>query len=77
MKDLSVLYSCFSRCFQLCHALFDPCVVDPQELIGAGSHVNIEGLPLAAFLVQELVHCLVNRAVLEIDCHEYRCIYQD
>lgn len=34
---------------------FDSCIVDPEELIGASHHVNIEVLAICAFLVGELV----------------------
>lgn len=44
-------------------------VVDAQELVGGGHHVDAIGLTLGAFLVHELVHRLIGRRTPENGAH--------
>ena len=55
-----------NRLTQLGKTFLDPRVVDTQELVGTGSHVDVVGLALSALLVDELVHLLVCGRPLEI-----------
>ena len=68
----AVFFGCFVRSFELCHTLFDSCVVDTQELVGPCRHVDIVGFALGTFLVQELVHSFVSGTEAQIDRHELK-----
>ena len=45
-------------------------VINAEELICGGHHVNLIGLPLCAFLIHELIDRLVLRSVLEKRAHD-------
>lgn len=44
-------------------------IVDTQELVGRGHHVDAVGLALGAFPVHELVHRVIRWGVLEDHAH--------
>ena len=48
----------------------DSGVIDSQELVGRGHHVNFIGLPLSTFTVHELKHGLVLGSVLKVNRHD-------
>ena len=48
------------------HALLDAGVVDTEELVGPGGHVDVVGFPLSTLFVNELVNRLVLRRKLHI-----------
>ena len=49
---------------EILKALFHTSIVDAQELVLRGCHVDKIRLALAAFLVEELVHRLIYRRLL-------------
>lgn len=49
---------------------FDLAIVDAKELIGTGSHVDMIGLPLGAFLVQKPVDGIISRFRLKKGRHD-------
>ena len=44
-------------------------VITPQELVGCGSHVDVEGLALTALSVEELKYRLIQRRTFEVYPH--------
>jgi hypothetical protein len=49
---------------------FHRSVIDAQELVGGGHHVDPEGFTLGTFLVLELLDRFFNGRVLQIDAHD-------
>ena len=57
---------CFSFGLSLCpETLFDLSVINAEELVCSGCHVDLIGLTLGTFLVQEAVDGIVDRLGLE------------
>lgn len=50
-----------SSVFQQSQILLNASIVDAQELVGAGCHVNRVGLALGSFLVHETVYRVIFR----------------
>ena len=55
--------------FETVQMLLHGGVVDSQELVGRGYHVDAIGLALSALPVHELVHRLIGRRSLEDHAH--------
>ena len=55
--------------FETVQVLLHSGVVDAQELVGGGHHVDAVGLALSAFLVHKLIHRLIGRGTLEDHAH--------
>ena len=53
--------------FQRLQIGFHSGVVDPQEFVGGGHHVDAVGLALGAFPVHELVDRFIQRCGLQLD----------
>ena len=57
-------------CIECLKALFHTGVIDAQELVLCGSHVDKIRLALAAFLIEELVHRLVRRRLFQVSADD-------
>ena len=57
---------------EILKALFHTSIVDAQELVGRGHHVDTIWLAFRAFLVHELVHRLVYWSTLQDDAHHQK-----
>ncbi len=55
--------------FETIQMLFHSGVVNAQEFVGGGHHVNTIGLSLSTFLIHELVHRLIGGGTLENHAH--------
>ena len=51
-------------------ALFHTGIVDAQELVLRGCHVDKIRLALAAFLIEELVHRLIRRGLFQVSADD-------
>ena len=51
--------------FETIQMLFHSGVVNAQEFVGGGHHVNTIGLSLSTFLIHKLVHRLIGGGTLE------------
>ena len=47
--------------FEIFKIFLDASIVDAQELVGSGSHVDMIRLPLRAFLIHEPIYRVVYR----------------
>ena len=47
-------------------------IINAEEFVGCSHHVDLIGLALCAFLIQELINRLVRRGVLEKDAHDQK-----
>ena len=54
------------------HEFLHPAVVNAQEFVAAGGHVNMVGLALGPFFVQELKHRVVGWGFLQQYGHKYK-----
>ena len=62
-KDTSLIF------LQRCQIFFYSAIIDAQELVGRGHHVDTVGLAFRALLVHELVDRLIHWSVLQDDTH--------
>ena len=58
--------------FQRIQVGFHRSIVDAQELVGGGHHVDTVGLALRAFLVHELVDRLIHWSALQENAHHQK-----
>ena len=72
MEDFANSRTYGSLTFLFGQVFLDPRVVDAQELVGPGGHVDVEGLSLRTLLVQELVDRLVLRRQAQIRGHDLK-----
>lgn len=55
--------------FEAVQVLFHGGIVDAQELVGGGHHVNAVGFALGAFLTHKLGHRIISRRTPEDGAH--------
>ena len=58
--------------FQRIQVGFHRSIVDAQELVGGGHHVDTVGLALRAFLIHELVDRLIHWSALQGNTHHQK-----
>lgn len=72
MMNLSVVLALrdILLCVKCLKALFHTSIVDAQELVLRGSHVDEVRLALATFLIEELVHRLICRGFSQVSADD-------
>ena len=68
MMNLSVVLALrdILLCVKCLKALFHTSIVDAQELVLRGGHIDKVRLALGAFLIEELVHRLIRRRLFQV-----------
>lgn len=57
---------------QVSQALFDLAIINAEELIRSGGHVDIERLSLCPLFIKETIDRIVHRGILEQGRHDLK-----